>query len=346
MTILGENMIEEELKKNAEFLKGDTYDVNDVEIFSAGKWNGDEYTRKDLDDMVASHYELRQEVKPYLKLGHDKKQELLQSDGMPSAGWVTNLKRSGDKLLADFKSVPKKIKELIEKRAYGRFSSEIYWNLKTPDGKNFRRVLKAVALLGGDTPAVSNLNDFINLYTENNDFETIKNYHIIKEDTKMSEELIKSLEDKLVKAEKSYSESLLNKDAEVVEYKQSVYDLETQVKVLTESIEKKEKENKLIEVKAYIQRKLDENKILPSQVEKYTELAVSNFEQVQSIVDNMPELVDLSEGSQAALKVKKYSEMDAEEKDNYEDQKAQEYMKKNDTSYREAIKIVKEELEV
>ena len=41
-------------------------------------------------------------------------------------------------------------------RAYDRFSSEIYFNLKR-GGKTFRRALKAVALLGSEVPAVAGL---------------------------------------------------------------------------------------------------------------------------------------------------------------------------------------------
>ena len=169
----------EDIKEN-----NGVYNVDGVEIFKAGKWNGDEYTEADLDDIATSYAEIGGELKPYLKLGHNATQPLL--DGMPAAGWVQNVRRQGASLVADFVNVPKKIKELIDKKAYGRMSSEIYWNLKSGD-KNYRRALKAVALLGADTPAVRTLDDFINLYTDKKiECECEKNYH---EDKRMDEKI-------------------------------------------------------------------------------------------------------------------------------------------------------------
>jgi hypothetical protein len=144
-----------------------TFDLKDVEIFKAGKWNGDTYTEKDLADIVTAHEEIGDKIKPFLKLGHSEEQTLLQKDGLPAAGWFANLKMKGDALVADILSVPRKIYDLIKNKGYGRFSPEIYWNLKmskAEGGGSFRRALKAVALLGGDTPACTTIDDFINLY--------------------------------------------------------------------------------------------------------------------------------------------------------------------------------------
>ena len=274
-------------------------------------------------------------------MGHNEKQELLQKDGMPAAGWVVNLKRSGKKLLADFMSVPKKIKELIDKKAFGRFSSEIYWNLKSGE-KTFRRALKAVALLGADTPAVQTLDDFINLYTDNKiECEIIKTYY---EDINMDEKAIESLQTQL----KEYAEKEVKHNQEVVQFKQSIIDLEGQVKTLTEQIETKNKEKLEIEVKSYIDSKLKEGKILPSQVKQYTELAIKNFEEVKAIVDNMPKIVEFKEESEHLEKPEKektYSEMNEDEKDEFKDNEAKKYMKENKVTYKEALLKVSEKLE-
>ena len=62
-------------------------EIKGVEIFSTGLWNGDKYTDKDLEDMVESFNAIgKTRVKPFLKLGHDNKQKLVQSDGLPAAG--------------------------------------------------------------------------------------------------------------------------------------------------------------------------------------------------------------------------------------------------------------------
>jgi hypothetical protein len=146
-----------------ESIKAQMKTIEGVEIFSEGVWNGDKYTLKDLDEMVENFQKTKQALRPYLKLGHDDKQKLIQNDGLPSIGFIENVRRVGKKLVADFTNVPKKIYELIARKAYHRVSSEIYINFK--EGKEtLGKVLKAVSLLGGDTPAVSNLDDILSLY--------------------------------------------------------------------------------------------------------------------------------------------------------------------------------------
>lgn len=316
----------------SEFIENNTYDIKDVEIFSAGKWNGDEYTEKDIDDMVSAFEELKSSVKPYLKLGHNEEQELLGKDGLPAGGWITALKRKGKILLADFKSVPKKIKDLIEKKAYGRFSSEIYWGYEI-NGKKYRRVLKAVALLGADTPAVTSLDDFINLYIEDKgEYENIKIY-----DKRMDEmdelTLIQQQVKEYREKEKAYEEK-------IVSLKETNTDLSNQVKTLTEKIEKTEKEKKDSEIASFIDGKVKELKILPSQVEDYKKLAEKDMEVVKKILEGMPSLIDEGEKSRSAEKPKSYSSMDIEEKDEMILEKAKEYAKENNISYKDAYSIV------
>lgn len=137
--------------------------IEAVEIFSIGKWNGDEYTEADLDEMVRAFSETADRSRPALKLGHDENQELLQRDGLPAAGWVGKLYRSGSKLLADFIDIPNKIYELIKNKAYRNVSSEIYWDVEF-NGVSYRRALAGVALLGADMPAVTNLSDLLAMY--------------------------------------------------------------------------------------------------------------------------------------------------------------------------------------
>ena len=123
--------------------------IKDVEIFATGNHNGDEYTEKDLDDMVVAFGGL--DFRPAVKIGHTK-----DKPGAPSYGWVQNLKRVGNKLYADLTDMHDSVVDAIRSKAYDRVSSEIYFNLKRGD-KQFRRALKAVALLGAEVPAVANL---------------------------------------------------------------------------------------------------------------------------------------------------------------------------------------------
>jgi hypothetical protein len=321
------------------------YDINDVEIFSAGKWNGDEYTIEDLDEMVSNFDELKGMVKPYIKLGHSNEQKLLQKDGYPSAGWITKIKRDGVKLLADIKNIPRKVHDLIKNKAYGRFSSEIFWNLKNGDKKH-RRVLKAAALLGGDTPAVRTLDDFINLY-ELKDFEELKSYStneskITVEDVKNCTELdteidkeainmpdIKDLEKKIESLEKQYSE----KEKEYSEKDAKIKELSESLQVVKDEKAKNEHDAKIDSVNTYIQAQIKDGKITPAQGKFYSSLAMAdsinaNDEGVKSYSYKEGEKESVVEFSSNLDLVKKVIEND-DEVDTEEKTKAG----KNDSQY-------------
>ncbi len=145
----------------------ETYNIQGVEIFSAGTWNGDEYSVDDLVGMVAAFEANKTTVRPFLKLGHDEEQKLLQKDGYPAAGWIDRLYMRGEKLVADFSSIPKTIFELISNKAYRNVSSEIYCNVSILD-QTYKYMLGAVALLGADTPGVMNLSDILGMYKKMN----------------------------------------------------------------------------------------------------------------------------------------------------------------------------------
>lgn len=140
-----------------------TITLYDVEIHSVGVWNGDTYTHEDLEDIESSYAELGESLKPYFKLGHDPKQKV---SGQPAIGWIKGVVKRGAKLFAtEIEKVPIRIAQLIQKKAYGRISSEIYWNyVDSTTGRKYRRVLKAAALIGGETPAVDSMEDVMALY--------------------------------------------------------------------------------------------------------------------------------------------------------------------------------------
>lgn len=146
-----------------------TVTIPDVEVFSVGEWNGDEYTEADLRTMVEAFSQVGFE--PPLKLGHSEGQKLVQEDGLPSIGWVSDLHALGGKLVATLKGVPRKIAKLIQMGGYKQRSAEVYWNYKdTINGRVWSRVLKALSLIGADVPAVkgmpglSTLDAYLELY--------------------------------------------------------------------------------------------------------------------------------------------------------------------------------------
>jgi hypothetical protein len=121
------------------------HEIRGVEIFRAGEWNGDVYSTADIDEMVRAADEVGYRVP--VKVGHET------PPGAPASGWVTNLRRVGDRLVADLVALPARVYEAIKQRAYDSVSVEIFWDLKRA-GRTFKRALKALALLGAETPAV------------------------------------------------------------------------------------------------------------------------------------------------------------------------------------------------
>ena len=159
-----------EKNEDDKWIKKNTFaELHDIEVFAVGTWNNTKITEKDIDDIVNGTNEIIDKVKPFVKLGHDDKQKLLQNSGLPAGGWITRLKRKGQKILVDISDVPQKLYELISKGAYKRISSEILWDYTEPSTKRkYNKVLSAIAFLGADLPAVTNLEDIAALYSDAN----------------------------------------------------------------------------------------------------------------------------------------------------------------------------------
>lgn len=123
-------------------------DVLNVEVFRVGQWNGERFGTSDLDSMVSAFG--RVGYTPPVKLGHD------DSPGAMAFGWVSNLRRVGDKLLANLVDVPDSLIAMIRAKRYDSVSVEIFNDL-VRDGVKFVRALKAIAILGAQIPGVSGL---------------------------------------------------------------------------------------------------------------------------------------------------------------------------------------------
>jgi len=129
------------------------HELKGKEIFSVGTWNGIEFSEKDLDELISNFNTLKDSFKVPLKFGHDEDHK----DGQPAIGWISRVFKEGGKLLADFTDIPKTVFDAINAKLYRTISVEILLNAKI-NGDRFFNVLDAVALLGADRPAVSNLN--------------------------------------------------------------------------------------------------------------------------------------------------------------------------------------------
>lgn len=145
--------------ENSENFKGvEVAEITGVEVCRTGIWNGYPMTEATLDEMV-SNFEAGI-IEPWLNLDHndsftDRVKDALKVVGL---GFVSALRRQGDRLIADFKQVPKKIAELIQSGALKKRSIEFYPKWKQ-GGSLFANVLRAVSFFGADIPAVNGLSD-------------------------------------------------------------------------------------------------------------------------------------------------------------------------------------------
>lgn len=135
-----------------------TVNLTGVALLRPGTWNNDLYTEADLSAIVDAFEAGNAGIDPPVKLGHPPDQKLLNNSGLPAAGYVSALRMDGDTLTADLRDVPERIARLIKSKAYSKVSAEIYFNFS--DGEvEHPRLLKAIALLGADVPAVTSLDD-------------------------------------------------------------------------------------------------------------------------------------------------------------------------------------------
>lgn len=216
-----------------------------IEIFSVGKWNGDDFTADDLNEMVKSFEALAPGHVPGIKLGHSKDQAVLKalnlSDGeLPSAGWIEKLYVKGNKLVADFRDIPDKIDALIESGAYKKPSIELFPKLNI-HGKEYKNVIGAVALLGAAMPGVMDLSDLMSM------FETTEQPKSYESDIELNFTTITRKESDMPTKEELRAEIEAEIKAEADAEKAAA--LEAQVKEFAAKDEEKEKE--LAELKKF-----------------------------------------------------------------------------------------------
>jgi hypothetical protein len=123
------------------------------------------FTQADFDNAQRAYEALQGKHEAAIKLGHDDEQKLLQADGYPNAGIIENVRREGDRLVADLIDVPDVVADLIVKKRYNTRSIEALRNGMVA-GRRWPFVLTGLALLGADLPAVDSLKDIAAIYAE------------------------------------------------------------------------------------------------------------------------------------------------------------------------------------
>jgi hypothetical protein len=128
--------------------------ITNAEVFSEGEWNGIAISLQDLRDIARNFGLLGSAGHLPVKLGHDDAQPI---SGSPAVGWIEAVRVVGDKLLADFEIVSDIVAKAVRKGLYRHVSVEL---IRDPEvnGKQYEGyALDALALLGAEAPAVTNL---------------------------------------------------------------------------------------------------------------------------------------------------------------------------------------------
>jgi cation transport regulator ChaB len=347
-----------------------TYELKDVEVFGTGEWNKHKITDEDLDNIVNGTNEIIDKLKPKVKLGHDDKQELLQKSGYPAGGWITKLKKVGNKILVDIKEVPKVLYDLIKNGAYKRISSEILYDYTEPSTKKkYEKVLSAIAFLGADLPAITNLKDIAALY----DADENANLIIYEKQEKIKrKEVIYIMADGLKITEVDGKKFVAVEDFEKIT-KEAGENKDYKVKFETEEKKAKEAEGKLnkiskekreAEIKTFIDTHCSEKdmRFLPKQKEVLMTLigSTSDEKKIKFMVDSkeielsqrelLEKFIELQPNFSDKIfaELSKGGEKEEEGKDKLtpEEKKVQKYMDEHkDVSYRDAVLAVLESTE-
>lgn len=142
--------------------------IRNVELFRIGTHNGEEYSREDLLTMAEAFGKVGYQVP--VKVGHG------EMDGMPAMGWVSNVRVDGDTLVGDMELQPDVFKQ-VQARLYDHVSVEIYFNA-VRDGVTFPKALKAVALLGAETPGCAGLKPLREATFAAGEFEKVATFQV------------------------------------------------------------------------------------------------------------------------------------------------------------------------
>lgn len=155
----------QEYYKDYSFVNNFDKEIKEVEIFEPGLHNGHVFTESDITKILNNTKKAQSEenLQIPIKLGHSEEQGVAKTlfgedtKGMPALGWVKNIKKKGNKLVADFVDIPDKLFNLLGQKSYKAKSIELWEKFINKEGKNLGSVLTGVALLGAEIPAVTSL---------------------------------------------------------------------------------------------------------------------------------------------------------------------------------------------
>lgn len=135
-----------------------TCTIPNWKVFSNGTHKGSYYSPEDVKRIVANFTRLRGHLSPSMGLGHDRKQRLAQSLGLPSVGDITDAQTTdGTDLILTISNVPTWLGGMINAGRYKAGSVELKPDIQDPadPGRKLHGpILDGIALLGEEQPAV------------------------------------------------------------------------------------------------------------------------------------------------------------------------------------------------
>lgn len=154
---------------------------------------GDFFTEADLTALADANNSHAAEIQAPLKVGHSKEQKLLKNSGLsldekPAAGWLSNYRVDGGKLLVDVTGVPAKLAALWKSGAFARRSAEIGKLTSQQTGKSVTAIT-GLALLGAKAPAIRTLDDMLATYAADQGIETTETTEVLLADDKPGDDV-------------------------------------------------------------------------------------------------------------------------------------------------------------
>lgn len=120
------------------------------EIFRVGTWHGIDYNKDHLDEIVENFK--KGDPKVPLIIGHNS---FWGGEEKPAHGWVSSLKRTGNRLLARARNVSEELMAAVNDERFPMRSVELWRDYQ---GRGL--ALGAIAFLGGSNPEVGGMADF------------------------------------------------------------------------------------------------------------------------------------------------------------------------------------------
>ncbi len=137
--------------------------IEDLEILAVGaSRDGQALTAEDLDAVAAASKQVG--FSPPLRLAAGQNVGLA-ADAAPAFGWLSDIHRQAQRLVATASSVPKKLADLIRRGAYSRIATDLYHGYKNSLGQ-WPLVLRGVTLHGDGLPRIDSLADLAGLYSQ------------------------------------------------------------------------------------------------------------------------------------------------------------------------------------